>query len=152
MISSSLVLLCLVILPGVSTNVPLDNTYFLRASTAGITGARPISQWTFFYVCGPGNADCGPAYPDLPIGWAWSGNPRNAPAELVGDYGGGTTSFYYWYMWRFGWVFYLLALFFEVIAFFASFLACCGRLGSAVSGFVCLVALALYTIGVSLMT
>ncbi|KAH8885650.1 hypothetical protein GQ53DRAFT_769877 [Thozetella sp. PMI_491] len=151
-ISGSLVLLWFVILSGVVNTAPLDSTYFLRASTNGISGARSVTQWTYFYICGDGNTDCGPAVADLPIGYAWSGNPRNAPAELVGDFGGGTTSFSYWYMWRFGWVFYILALFFEVLAFFTSFLACCGRLGSAVSGLVSMLALVVYTAGVSLMT
>lgn len=59
---------------------------------------------------------------------------------------------YYFYMWRFGWVFYLIGLFFAVMAFFAGFLACCGRLGSAISGLVSLTALFFYTIAVSLMT
>lgn len=59
---------------------------------------------------------------------------------------------YYYYMWRFGWVLYLISLFFEVMAFFTGFLACCGRLGSAVSGLVTLAALFFYTIAVSLMT
>lgn len=55
-------------------------------------------------------------------------------------------------MWRFGWVFYLMSLFFAVIAFFAGFLACCGRLGSAIGGLVSLMALFFYSIAVSLMT
>lgn len=59
---------------------------------------------------------------------------------------------YYFYMWRFGWVFYLIGLFFAVMAFFTGFLACCGRLGSAISGLVSLAALFFYTIAVSLMT
>ncbi|KAK3940597.1 protein SUR7 [Diplogelasinospora grovesii] len=151
-LSGSLVMLWFIILSGVTNCTPLNKTYFLRASTAGITGARPISQWTYFYVCGDGNTDCGRAYPDIPLGYAWSGNPSNAPAELVGSHGGDTTSYYYYYMWRFGWVFYLLALFFEVMAFFAGFLACCSRLGSAVSGLISLVALFFLTLGVSMMT
>lgn len=68
------------------------------------------------------------------------------------SYAGNTTSMYYYYMWRFGWVFYLISLFFAVMAFFAGFLACCGRLGSAISGLVSLTALFFYTIAVSLMT
>lgn len=55
-------------------------------------------------------------------------------------------------MWRFGWVLYIISLFFAVVAFFTGFLACCGRLGSAVSGLVSLTALFFYTIAVSLMT
>ena len=55
-------------------------------------------------------------------------------------------------MWRFGWVFYLISLFFMVTAFFTGFLACCGRLGSAISGFTSLVALFFYSVAASLMT
>lgn len=151
-LAGSLVMLWFVILSGLTPTSPLNETYFLRADTSRITGAKPISQWTYFHVCGDGNTDCGTAQPALPLGAAWSSNPQNAPEELVGGYGGDTTSFYYWYMWRFGWVFYLIALFFSTLAFFAGFLACCSRLGSAVSGLISLASLLFLTIGVSLMT
>lgn len=68
------------------------------------------------------------------------------------SFAGQTTSKYYFYMWRFGWVLYLISLFLTVMAFFTGFLACCGRLGSALSGLVSLAALFFYTIAVSLMT
>ena len=151
-LAASLVMLWFVILSGLTATSPLRQSYFLRADTNGITGARPISQWTYFFICGEGNTDCGSAHPALPLGSAWAGNPRNAPAELVGGYGGATTSFTYWYLWRFGTVFFLITLFFETIAFFAGFLACCSRLGSAVSGAVALTALLFHTVSVSLMT
>jgi hypothetical protein len=95
---------------------------------------------------------CGSATPALPVGYAWDGSPRNAPAGLVGGYGGDTTSFQYWYLWRFGTVFYLITLFFMVAAFFTSFLACCGRLGSALTGIVAAIALLFDSVAVSLMT
>lgn len=152
-LAGSLVMLLFVILSGLSPNPPLNNTYFLEASTLGISGARSVSRWTYFYICGAGNTDCGPAQAALPFGAAWDGEPANAPPEeLVGGHGGATTSFYYFYMWRFGWVFYLITLFFEVLAFFAGFVACCGRLGSAIAGLVALGALFFSTIAVSLMT
>ncbi|KAK0730061.1 actin cortical patch SUR7/pH-response regulator pali [Lasiosphaeris hirsuta] len=152
-LASSLVMMWFVILSGVTHTSPLSQTYFLRANTDGISGARPISQWTYFYVCGDGNTDCSPPHPAPAIGSAWDGEPRRAPpAELLGGYGGNTTSFGYWYMWRFGWVFYLIALFFGVLAFFSGFVACCSRLGSAISGLITLAALVFYTIAVSLMT
>lgn len=47
---------------------------------------------------------------------------------------------------------YLMSLFFEVMAFFAGFLACCGRLGAAISGLVAFTALFFYSVAVSLMT
>ncbi|KAK0628220.1 SUR7/PalI family-domain-containing protein [Bombardia bombarda] len=151
-LAASLVMLWFVILSGLTTTSPLHQTFFLRADTSGIMGARPISQWTYFFVCGDGNNDCGSAHPAAGVGSAWSGSPSNAPAELVGGFGGDTTSSNYWYMWRFGWVFFLIGLFFEVLAFFSAFLACCSRLGSAITGLIALAALLFYTIAVSLMT
>lgn len=151
-LAASLVMLWFVILSGLTQKTPLSETYFLRADTSGITDARPITQWTYFFICGLDNRDCGSATPALPIGYAWSGEPKNAPAELVGEFGGDTTSFTYWYMWRFGTVFYLIALFFMVVAFFSSFLACCGRLGSALTGLIAAVALLFNTVAVCLMT
>jgi hypothetical protein len=152
LVAGSLVLLWFVILSGVTHTSPLRQTYFLRADTSGIEGARPISQWTFFKVCGVDNTDCGPSRPGLPLGDAWASNARNAPSELIGSHGNDTTSYFYWYMWRFGWVFFLIALFFEVLAFFSGFLALCSRLGSAFTGLISLVALFFLTIAVSLMT
>ncbi|KAK4145024.1 SUR7/PalI family-domain-containing protein [Dichotomopilus funicola] len=150
--AASLVLLWFVILSGVTRTSPLRQTYFLRADTSGYEGARAVSQWTYFHVCGNDNTDCGPARPALPLGDAWASNARNVPAELVGNHGNDTTGTYYWYMWRFGWVFFLIALFFEVVAFFSGFLALCSRLGSAFTGLLSTVALFFLTIAVSLMT
>ncbi|KAI1392494.1 SUR7/PalI family-domain-containing protein [Hypoxylon trugodes] len=151
-LAGSIVMLFFVILSAVTNTSPLRQTYFLSADTSGITGARSVTQWAYFYICGEGNSDCSRTWPAPPLGWAWSGNPSNAPSELVGSHGGDTTSSYYFYMWRFGWVFYLIALVFSVLAFFAGFVACCGRLGSAIAGFGALVALFFHTIAVSLMT
>ncbi|KAK3336113.1 SUR7/PalI family-domain-containing protein [Cercophora scortea] len=151
-LAGSIVMLFFVILSGITSTSPLSKTYFLRADTSGITGARAISQWTYFRICGDGNENCSQSWADPPVGYAWSSNPQKAPAELVGDHGGDTTSSYYFYMWRFGWVFYLLGLFFEVLTFASGFLALCSRLGSAVSGLVSLIALVFLTVGVSLMT
>ncbi|KAI0405585.1 SUR7/PalI family-domain-containing protein [Xylaria palmicola] len=154
LLAGATVLLFFVVLSGLTRTSPLRQTYFLSADTAGISGARPVSQWTYFRVCGAGNADCGRAWPDFPLGWAWSGHPAGAdlPDRLVGSYGAGTTSSYYFYLWRFGWVFYLLALFFAVAAFFTGFLAFFGRLGAAVAGLASLVALFFHTLAAALMT
>lgn len=152
-LAASLVMLFLTILAGVSWVSPLRDTYFLRAETLLIRGARPVTQWSFFYVCEPGNVLCGPARAAMGIGAdAWLPGGLGAPRELVGDFANGTTSYYYWYMWRFGWVFYIIALFFEVIAFFVGFLACLGRLGAAMAGLVAGTSLFFYTIAVCLMT
>jgi hypothetical protein len=152
LLSGSLLLLWFVILSGVSNVTPLRNTYFLQADTSGITGARPLTQWTYFYFCGRGNRDCGPPRPAPAFGKAWSGNAANAPEDLIGSHGGDTTSFHYYYMWRFAWVFILINLFFETLTWFAAWLACCGRLGAAIASLLALVALFFHSLGTAMMT
>lgn len=151
-LAGSIVMLFFVILSGTTRTSPLNSTYFLQADTSGITGARDVSQWTYFYVCGTNNQDCTKASPAMPFGHAWADDADNIPSGLGGSYAGSTTSKFYYYMWRFGWVFYLISLFFAIGAFFTGFLACCGRLGSAISGLVSLTALFFYSVAVSLMT
>jgi hypothetical protein len=152
LLATSILFLFFIILSGVTDSTPLNKTYFLRAHTEGITGALNYSQWTFFYICGDNNQDCSSAKAGLPFGWAWDSHARNVPPGLGGSYGGGTTSYKFFYMWRFGWVFILITLFFEVMAFLAGFLACFGRLGAAISFFVTCIALFFHAIGTSLFT
>jgi hypothetical protein len=151
-LASSLLFLWFIILSGVANVTPFNKTYFLRADTSGITGARPETQWTYFYFCGRDNLDCGSARAAPAFGKAWDGRAANVPSALYGSHGGHTTSFHYYYMWRFSWVFFIIALFFETLAFFAGFLACCGRLGAAISTFISAVALFFLTLAVTLMT
>ncbi|KAI0162302.1 SUR7/PalI family-domain-containing protein [Xylariaceae sp. FL1272] len=153
-LAGAIVLLFFVILSGTAHTSPLRQTYFLSADTSGISGARDVTQWTFFKFCGAGNQNCGRAFPDPPVGWAWDHNPTgtNLPSRLIGSYGGHTTSETYFYLWRFGWVFYLIGLFFTVVAFFTGFIACCGRLGSAIAGLTTALALFFLAVAASLMT
>ncbi|KAI0437493.1 SUR7/PalI family-domain-containing protein [Xylaria telfairii] len=153
-LGGTVVLLFFVVLSGITRISPLRQTYFLSADTSGISGARPISQWTYFRICGEDNTDCSRSWPDPPVGWAWSKNPTgdSLPERIIGSYGDGTTSQQYFYLWRFGWVFYLLALVFAVFAFFTGFLACFGRLGHAIAAMMSFVALFFHTIGAALMT
>ncbi|KAG9230231.1 putative SUR7 family protein FMP45 [Amylocarpus encephaloides] len=152
LIAGSLVLMFFVVLSGVTDSIPLNKTYFLRADTSNVAGARPMSQWTYFYVCGEGNQNCGAAVPDLPFGYAWVGGGDGAPEALLGGHGKSTTSKYYYYMWRFGWVFYLIALFFNVMSFFTALLAPFSRLASGLSAFMVMFALFWFTLAASLMT
>lgn len=85
LIAGSLLLLFLVVLSGVKDHSPLNKVYFLSADTSSIAGSgRSVSQWTYFYVCGDNNADCGKPVPALPLGYAWVGGSAGAPSELVG--------------------------------------------------------------------
>ena len=64
----------------------------------------------------------------------------------------GTTSTYFYYLWRFGWVFYIIGLFFTVCAFFTALLAPFSRLASGFSGATLTFALFWFTLAASLMT
>lgn len=147
--AAAIVFMFFVILSGVTNTTPLNKTYFLQADTSQIPGARSVSQWTYFYVCGPGNTNCGAAVPALPLGDAWGSGASNVPAGLFGKHHG--TSNHYYYMWRFGWVFYLMALFFLVGALFAACLSCF-RIGSGFAGILCGIAWFWFTLAASLMT
>jgi hypothetical protein len=147
----SILFLFFIILGGVTGRSPFDHTYFLQADTSGIPGARPVTRWNYFYFCDDNN-NCGPARAAPPFGQAWDGNAANVPSALIGGHGGDTTSRRMYYLWRFGWVFYIITLFFDVLAFFAGFLVFFGRLGAAVAGSVTAFALFCYTVAVSLMT
>jgi len=153
LIAGAIVLQFFVVLSGVKNTTPLNKTYFLQADTSKIAGSgRAMSQWTYFYVCGAGNQDCGKPVPDLPFGYAWVGGSAGVPNDLVGSHGKHTTSKYYYYLWRFGWVFYLIGLIFTVFAFFTALLAPCSRLASGLSGSTLAFALFWFTLAASLMT
>lgn len=152
LLSGSLLLLWFIILSGLTDIMPFNKVFFLRADTSDISGARDITQWTYFFFCGDNNKDCGRAIPAPAFGRAWDGNADNVPDGLIGSYGGDTTSHRYYYLWRFGWVFIIITLFFEALAFFAAFLACCGRLGAAIASMMAFIALFFHSLGSSLMT
>lgn len=152
LLALSIVFVLFIILAGVTRDQPLDRTYFLEADTSGIQGARDVTRWTFLHFCGKDNTDCSGSRPAPAFGRAWSAGARDAPEGLVGESGSGTTDKYYYLMWRFGWVWFILALASSLIAFFAGFLACCGRVGAFISSAVSSVALAFWTLAAVFMT
>lgn len=153
LIATAILFMFFVILSGVKDHTPLNRVWFLQADTSNIAGSpRPLSQWTYFYVCGDHNKNCGDAVPALPLGYAWKGDNSGAPAALVGNHGHGTTSKYYYYMWRFGWVFYLMSFVLAVCGLFSSLLAPCSRLASGLSGLIIASSLFFFSIATPLMT
>ena len=68
------------------------------------------------------------------------------------NHGHGTTSKYYYYMWRFGWVFYLMSFVLAVCGLFSSLLAPCSRLASGLSGLIIASSLFFFSIATPLMT
>jgi len=85
LIAGAIVLMFFVVLSGLKDTTPLNKTWFLQADTSSIAGSgRAVSQWTYFYVCGAGNQECGRPVPALPFGYAWVGGSAGAPADLIG--------------------------------------------------------------------
>jgi hypothetical protein len=82
--ATALLFLFFLVLSGVTNSTPLNKTHFLQADTSGITGARDVTRWTYFYMCGEENANCGRARPAPPFGKAWDANAQNVPQELMG--------------------------------------------------------------------
>ncbi|TKX19054.1 SUR7-like protein [Elsinoe australis] len=148
-LAGGVVLQFFVILSGTSAGTPTDLTYFLQASTNGISGARNPSRWTYWGICsadGSRNVDCGalvPAHPfDPPSNF---GTESNIPQQFVG-----TNRFFL--LSRFAWVFHLVALVFAALALLTGVLALCTRLGAYISGFNAMIALFFQTLAAALMT
>ncbi|KAF1995761.1 SUR7-domain-containing protein [Amniculicola lignicola CBS 123094] len=140
------------VLSGSVNSSPENQFYFLEASNIGkIPNARNSSRWTFFAICGVNpsnghNTDCGASVPALAFD-----PPRNfytevnIPQQFIGTH-------QYYYMSRFMFAFYLIALVFSVIAIFTGLLALCSRLGGVVSALTTTVALFFQALAAALMT
>ncbi|PHH76158.1 hypothetical protein CDD80_1752 [Ophiocordyceps camponoti-rufipedis] len=144
------ILLWFIILSGVTRGTPLKHTYFLRADTSNITGAREITQWTYFLICGDKNRDCH-AHGAQSFGRAWAPDAENVPPRLAGNWDQ-RASFHYFFMWRFGWVFLIFVFFFIHVALFSALIACCGRRGSIFTLLMCIITWFWYTLAVSIIT
>ncbi|PVH72803.1 hypothetical protein DL98DRAFT_520319 [Cadophora sp. DSE1049] len=153
LIGGALVLMFFVVLSGVKDTTPLNKSWFLRADTSSFPGSgRAESYWTFWKVCATGGGQCGSTVPALPFGYAWVGGTEGVPAGLTGPRGKGTTSTYYYYLWRFGWVFYLMSITLTSFTFLFSLLAPCSRLASGFCGFLLAFSLFWFSLAASLMT
>lgn len=139
------------ILTGGVNKSPLNKFYFLEASTEGIPNARNPSRWTFFAICGSdpssgNNANCGSPVPALPFDPPRNfGTQQNIPEQFIGTH-------QYYYLSRFMFAFYLIALFFAAIALISGLLALCSRLGGYLSSLMTFVALFFQTLAAALMT
>jgi len=152
LLAGGILLQFLTILSGGVNSSPENQFYFLEANNIGnIPGARNPSRWTFFAVCGVDpatghNANCGSPKPALPFDPPRNfGTRENVPSQFIG------TNHYY-YLSRFMFAFYLIALFFAVVALFTGLLALCSRLGGYISGLTAAVALFFQTLAAALMT
>lgn len=152
LLAGGIVMQFLVILSGLNHS-PLNQVYFLQASTNGVNGGNDQLQnparWTYLDICGVvdgNNANCGPKHAALPFDPPRNfGTTNGLPATFVGTH-------YYYYLSRFAWVFYLIALFFAVVAFLLSVFALIARLGAYLTGFTSLLAVFFQALAASLMT
>ncbi|KAH7126894.1 cortical patch protein [Dendryphion nanum] len=151
-LSGGILLQFLTILSGAITSSPINQFYFLQASNLNsIPNARPESRWTFFAICGVDsssghNANCGSPVPALPFDPPRNfGSETNVPEGFLG-----TNKFFY--LSRFMFAFYLIALFFAVCALFTGALALCSRLGGLLSGLTTAIAFFFQALAAALMT
>ncbi|KAK4495476.1 hypothetical protein PRZ48_013807 [Zasmidium cellare] len=154
LLAGGIVMQFFIVLSGLDTS-PVNQVYFLQASTNGITNGntrlRNPARWTYLDICGVGangrNTDCTDTTAALPFDPVRNfGTTSGVPARFVDDRS------YYFYMSRFAWVFYLIALFFAVVAIFISLFALFARLGAYLTGFTTFLALFFQTLAAALMT
>jgi hypothetical protein len=139
-----------VILSGMTNTTPLNKTYFIQVDTADTSAStRNPLRWTFFYLCGEQNglnANCGHPVPARPFDPPRNfGSTQGVPEAFIGTH-------HYYYLSRFMFAFYLIALFFAAIAFLTGILALCTRLGSYLSGLTVAVAAFFQALAAALMT
>lgn len=154
LLAGSIVMQFLVILSGAIQKMPVNSVYFLEAATNGFQNPnsryRNPARWTYWAICavrGSSNSNCSrpptPALPfDIPRNF---GTSNGVPNSLQNQS-------HYFYLSRFAWVFYLIALVFTVLAFFLGLLALCTRLGSYLSGMLTSIAMIFQGLAAALMT
>lgn len=151
LVAGGIVMQIFTILSGAIHSSPINQFYFLQAGTNGIANARNPSRWTFFAICGQDpssghNANCGAVVPALPFDPPRNfGTTENVPQQFVGTH-------MYFYLSRFMFAFYLIALFFAACALFTGLLALCSRLGGYLSGLTVSIALFFQALAASLLT
>lgn len=136
-----------VVLSGLGTS-PENKVYFLQSTTNNIGGSfhggdvpNP-ARWTYLAICGEVNGDngnCGPKSAAIPFDPA-----RNFGSTTLGDG--------YYYTSRVSWAFYIIALFFAVVAFLISIAAIVARLGAYLTGFFAFLAMISQAVAAALMT
>lgn len=113
-------MLIFLVLSGSTAHFPFNRFYWLRADTTDIGNAAGESAWTFWGVCDYKNfSSCsvGPAYPLSPIDNFET--TRNVPDDFVSN----RDTFYY--LTRFSFAFFLIALGFTAFALIIDILGFC---------------------------
>ena len=155
LLAGGIVLQFFTILSGVVVHSPLNKVYFLQADTSGIssTSGTPVpnpARWTYFAICGVhngNNAKCGKVSAATPFDPVKNfGTKINVPQGLIDH------PSQYYYLSRVMWAFYIMALFFAVVALLLSVFAMCSRLAAKFTGLVTIIATVMQAVTASLMT
>ncbi|SCU79715.1 LADA_0B02696g1_1 [Lachancea dasiensis] len=125
-LAGATLLLILILLSGAITEFPIDRFYWLEAETSDISGAPTgLARWTFWGLCtkdSSGNLQCpnlAPAYPISP-----RDNFSSAPSsELPSDFVDSRATYYY--LTRFAFCFFWIALAFVGVALLLYALSWC---------------------------
>ena len=155
LLAGGIVLTFYIVLSGAHIyKTPINLVYFLEAATGGISGGNTQYQnparWTWLSICGAANglnANCGPLHAAQAFDPVKNfGTSMGVPSQFV------SAANHYWYLSRFAWVFYVIALFFAVMAFLLSVFALCARLGAYLAGIMAMAALLFQSAAAALMT
>lgn len=120
LLAGASLILIFIVLSGSVNSFPFKNFYWIKADTSAISGAYGESAWTFWGVCDKSNySDChtGPAYPIVPQDNF--GSSTGVPRDFLDN-----RSTYY-YLSRFAFAFFIVALVFVVLAFIVDILGFC---------------------------
>ncbi|CUS21379.1 LAQU0S03e01222g1_1 [Lachancea quebecensis] len=121
-LAGNTLLLILIILSGATTSFPVRRFYWLQADTNGLGSAPSVSRWTFWGLCDytNGNLNCNDLSPAYPISPKDNfGTTTNIPSDFISDRNT------YYYLTRFSFCFFWVALAFIGVAFLLYVLSWC---------------------------
>ncbi len=125
-LAGNTLLLILIILSGSMTNYPVDRFYWVQADTSGIPNAANTTRWTFWGACSitDGHTTCGdhlsPAAPISPLDNFKT--KVNVPQKFIDHRNR------YYYLSRFSFCFFWIALAFIGVAFLLYILSFCSKI------------------------
>ncbi|CAN6650120.1 uncharacterized plasma membrane protein YNL194C [Trichomonascus vanleenenianus] len=131
LLAGSILLLFFIVLAGAKDSSPLNKFFWLQADTSAIPGAPPETRWTFYGYCevkDGNNYNCSSNVaafafqPDRTFG-----TTTGVPSDFINNHST------YYYLTRFSYAFFLIALFFSVVTLIFCCCAMFSRLGSAIS-------------------
>lgn len=124
-LAGNTLLLILIVLSGSMNNYPVDRFYWVQADTSGIPNAANTTRWTFWGACSivDGRTSCNDLSPAAPISPQDNFNTKvNVPHKFINDRDT------YYYLSRFSFCFFWIALAFVGIAFLLYILSFCSNI------------------------